>query len=119
MLQPDGIPMPTPDETTPKAMPTIPDGAVGVRITRALHTTNEFRNFEPVIFVDGRSAIDTLLRRLRVFGMFDVPDSTRDSECLVDFIDDDEMILGTFFVTPRGFKYLRQQLRVKVEVSHV
>lgn len=96
-------------------MPAIPRGAVGLRLVRVLHTRNEFRSFQSVFFKSGRDGIGMTLRRLSAFGMFTDSDSTKDSECLVDFMSEDETTLGEFFVTPKGFTYLRRMWRVTVE----
>jgi hypothetical protein len=88
--------------------------AFALRPVRVLEVQNVFRNYEATTFPKGPySGCRQMFRRLQITGGL----SERQTNLMLDVLDENGDIIQEYFLTRQGFEYLRRSLKFKVDRS--
>lgn len=94
----------------------LPATGVGLRLAR-IDRKERLILCEAVRFVDGRSAVDTVLRRAQISGRVDV--GGKISNHFADVLDDAGDIVETVALDAKSYRALKNRwMRCKVELTH-
>ena len=94
-------------------MSDLPDDAVGLRLAR-IDRKGALILCEAMRFDDGRSAVETVLRRARIAGRVEVDGTIADH--FADALDDTGDIVATVALDAKSYKALKTKwMRCKVE----